>query len=430
VIPTAIVAARDADERPETTEISGLAAAAGYEVVGAVNQRRREDPAYDLGRGKAEELAELAGREDADAVVFDGELSPGQTASLRELLPAGVDVIDRHRLVLDIFAERAGSRAARLQVELAQLRYWKPRLEAIVAEDAAAEVRYHNENDRRVLDVERRIESLRRALDDVADVRAERRERRREEGFDLVALAGYTNAGKSTLLHRLADDLAVEREEPDHRDLSATASVEDRLFETLETTTRRATVAGRRTLVTDTVGFVEGLPHEAVRSFEATLGAIRDADVAVLVVDACDPPETVREKVRVTLETLGETTGPVIPVLNKVDAATDLTARREALGEALDGRDGPVGDPVAASALTGDGVDGLRAAVGEALPAAETLIEVPACGGAEALLSWAYDSGSVADVAYVGESLRFRFAARPAVVERAERKAATVGDEQ
>jgi len=426
VTQQAIVAARDADERPDTTEIRGLADAAGYEVVGEVVQRRREDASYELGEGKAGELARLVEREDADAVLVDGELTPGQTASLGNLLSEDAEVIDRHRLVLAIFAERAGSRAAQLQVELARLRYWKPRLEAIVAQDAAAEVRYHNENDRRVLDVERRIESLRRALDDVADVRAERRERRREEGFDLVALAGYTNAGKSTLLHRLADELSVDERAPAHADLTETASVEDRLFETLETTTRRATVEGRRVLLTDTVGFVEGLPHDAVRSFETTLETIRDADAALLAVDACDPPDAVAEKVAVTLSALGETNGPVVPVLNKVDAASELRATREALRDAASERSDDVREPVPASALTGEGVDDLRTALCDALPAAETVIEVPNCGGAQALLSWAYDSGRVSDVTYEGDRLVFRFAARPDVVERAERKAATV----
>jgi len=426
----AIIAVRETNERPDTAEIRGLAEAAEYRVVGEIDQRRREDPGYYFGRGKAEELAALADRTEADAVVVDGELSPGQTASLGELLPDGVEVVDRHRLVLGIFADRAGSRAARLQVELAQLRYWKPRLEAIVGQDAAAEVRYHNENDRRVLDVERRIETLQRTLEDVSDARSDRRERRRSEGFDHVALAGYTNAGKSTLLHRLADELSVDERAPDHADLTATASVEDQLFETLETTTRRATVGGRRALLTDTVGFVEGLPHDAVRSFETTLRTIRDADATLLVVDACDPPDAVAEKVAVTLSTLGETSGPVVPVLNKVDAASELRASREALRDAASERGGTGRDPIPTSALTGEGVDDLRAALRDALPTAETTIEVPNCSGAQALLSWAYDSGSVSEVSYEGARLSFRFAARPDVVERAERKAATVGERQ
>lgn len=437
-----LIAARAADEQPDTTEISALAEAAGYEVVGEVTQRRAEDRTYNLGRGKAEELMRRAAETEPDAVVYDGELTPGQTFSLRELLPDGIDVIDRTRLVLDLFAEGAGSRAATLQVELARLRYLKPRVREEIARDYAAEIRYHNEDDRRVLDLERRIEDLERALEDITEVRSERRATRRNEGFDLVALAGYTNAGKSTLLRRLADDLTVPEPESDHGDLDVPAAVEDRLFKTLDTTTRRATVNGRRVLLTDTVGFVEDLPHESVRSFRATIDAARDADAILLVVDASDDPDVLAEKTCVSLDAIDEPRGSLLPVLNKVDLLDDTAvderctvvhetvqrwirslAQNDDTSESID-----ASNPVTVSATEATGVDDLRARVYDALPTRETTIDLPNCGGAQALLSWAYDHGDVTDLSYVdgGERFQFDFAARPDVVAEAERKVETV----
>ncbi|OYR47384.1 GTPase HflX [Halorubrum sp. Hd13] len=432
----ALIAARDADVRPETDEIRGLARSAGYEVVGEVTQRRREDPTYGLGRGKAEELMRRASVEDVDAVIYDGELSPGQTASLSDLLPDGVEPIDRTRLVLDLFAEGAGSRAAELQVELARLEYLKPRLRELIARDYATDLRYHNEDDRRVLDVERRIDDARRALSEVTEARSERREQRRRAGFDAVALAGYTNAGKSTLLRRLADDVDGPGTHDDpgtHADVDDSVSAADRPFETLDVTTRRATLGGRRTLVTDTVGFVDALPHRSVRSFRATIESVRDADAVLLVVDAADDPETVGDRVRTTLSAVEETAGPIVPVLNKVDlldgrelrarreviadAAADLNADGHAVAEALE-------PAVPASALTGAGVDAVREALRSALPTEAATLRLPNSGAAQALLSWAHDSGEVRDVTYAPDGVTVAFAGRPSVVAEAERRAA------
>ncbi|GAB3416930.1 GTPase HflX [Haloparvum alkalitolerans] len=447
--------ARDADAVPDTTEIRALTEAVGYSVVDAVTQRRREDPTYAVGRGKAEELMRRAAETDADAVVYDGELTPGQTAALTDLLPAGVSVLDRTRVVLDRFADGADSRAATLQVDLARLRYWKPRLRELIARDYADDLRFHNEDDRRVLDVERRIEATERALDAVTETRRERRRERREAGFDLVALAGYTNAGKSTLLRRLADDL----DDPDgvpatggtaaagatpatggdgHADVATAATVADRLFETLETTTRRATVGGRRLLVTDTVGFVDALPHEAVRSFRATIAATREADAVLLAVDATDAPDRLREKVAVSLRAVEETSGPVLPVLTKVDALAgpeSIDARLAAVDEAaaaLSGAGVPAADrlldPVPVSALDGTGIDRLRERTVAALPTAETTLDLPNDGATQRLLAWAHDHGDVRDVSYEADAVRVRFAGRPDVVAEADRRAAALGE--
>jgi GTP-binding protein HflX len=433
----AVVAARSKDAEPDTAEIRELAAAAGYAVVGEVTQRRREDPTYGLGRGAAEDLMRLAAETDAAAVIYDGSLSPGQTFSLGDLLPTGTAVVDRPRVALQLFGDSADSRAANLQLELARLRYELPRLRETVARDSSEDVRLRPEGDGRVRDVERRIESAERALNRLADDREKRRAERRGAGFDLVALTGYANAGKSTLARRLADDADDSDGASIAGGSGGSVSAGDRLFETLSTATRRATLGGRRAVVTDTVGFLDGLPHEAIRSFRATLDAVRRADCALLVVDASDEPAAVRRKLRTSLSAIEATDGPVIPVLTKVDRAgsNDLAAAADAcesVADALDADEVPVAgslrSPVPVSARNGAGIGDLVDAVADALPTATAAVTVPNGGDAQAALSWAYDRGVVSDIEYAGETVAVELAGRPDVVAAAERRLAGEND--
>ena len=418
---TAIVVARDADEQPDTTEVERLAAAARYEVVDALTQRRAEDGQYNLGRGKAEALARRVVETDADAALFDVELTPGQYSSLTALLPDGTGVVDRHRLVLEIFEAGAGDEAARLQVERARLRYELPRIRET---EERTHMQRAAETGSRVVDTERRIRTVENKLDDLTDRASERRAERRDQGFDLVAIAGYTNAGKSTLLHRLADDLSIDGMAPGHADLDGEAEVADRLFKTLDTTTRRAAIDGRRVLLTDTVGLVDGIPHDLVASFSATLDAIADSDLALLVADASDPLPKLREKLRVSLRELDAPRGELLVVLNKVDLVD---------GDALDERrkavESVAGDRAAAvltvSALAGDGADRLRDTVAAALPSETVQFDLPNTGETQSFLAWAHEHGR-ADAEYEGDRVRVRFAGRPAVVDQARSRAASI----
>ncbi|NHN61494.1 MULTISPECIES: GTPase HflX [Halorussus] len=411
---------------PDATEIRRLTEAAEYEVVAEVTQTRTEHPATNLGPGKVEQLAGTAAETGADAVVVDNDLSPTQSHELGEACPEGTAVLDRQRLVLDIFAERAGGERAALQVERARLAYDLPRVREQVTRELAGEDLAHDEQGgQRVRDVERRIDELDRKLAERGDDAAARRERRREEGFEFVALAGYTNAGKSTLLHRLADDLDFEAREPDHADLDGTAEIRDRLFETLDTTTRRATIEGRRTLATDTVGFVDDLPHETVASFHDTLSATGDADCVALVVDASDPPGELRRKIETGLDLLADAEGEVVPVLNKVDLLDE-----DALAEREDAIRGLVSDPVAVSAAAGRNLDALRERLAAALPDRRAVeLVLPNRDEAMSLVSWLYDRADVSDVTYGGDEVRVAFEAGQSIVERAEAKADALGGE-
>jgi GTP-binding protein HflX len=420
----AVVAQRVPPEAtPDTSEIEGLATAAGYDVVGTCTQSRHEDTGTNLGSGKVDELVGLVEREGAGVVVVDGELTPGQTVALEDRLPGETEVLDRYRLVLSVFAEQANSHRAKLQVEHARLKYELPRVKERSGQHVLSRA---TEKGTPVQDVESRIAEIERKLDAMPSPAERFRKRRREQGFDLVAVAGYTNAGKSTLLHRLADELDVAAADPDHDDVDATAGIEDRLFKTLETTTRRATVDGRKTLLTDTVGFVDDLPHGLVESFSSTLGEAEAADAVVLVTDAADPPERLRGTLSTALEVLdsaGADRGDVVVALNKVDRLTpeELDRRREAVADLAP-------DPVAISAIEGGGVDALEERILERLPTEYAEIAVPNGDDAMGLVSWAYDNCEVIDVEY-GDEVRVELAARPSVVERARGRARAVRDE-
>src|SRR5699024_5846334 len=295
----AIIAKRFDSGSADIGEIADLARAAGYTVVGEITQTRTEDAALHLGDGKVDELAALVAETGANTVIFDNRLGPYQTYNLGGRLPDDTAVMDRFRLILEIFGQRAHTKKAQLQVELAELRYELPRAAAKTSlakrEERPGCMGLGEYDESRERDIKAQISASREELETIEETEQHRREQRRESGFDLVALAGYTNAGKSTLLRRLAADITVDENEDLHPDLDTTAESEDRLFTTLGTTTRRAAM-DRPVLVTDTVGFISDLPHWLVESFKSTLDSVYRADLVLLVVDASEPTETMREK--------------------------------------------------------------------------------------------------------------------------------------
>ena len=420
----AIIAKRVDSGVPDTEEIHDLAAAAGYQVVGVVTQSRRADPAMQLGEGKAEELARLVETSGAETVVFDNRLGPYQTYNLGQLLPDGVEVIDRFTLILEIFGQRAQTRKAQLQVELAELRYELPRAAAKASlarrDEHPGFMGLGEYDESREEDIKAQISRIRDELDRIERTEQQRRERRRDSGFDLVALAGYTNAGKSTLLRRLATDLDVGENENLHPDLEATAESEDRLFTTLGTTTRRADIEPRDVLLTDTVGFISELPHWLVESFKSTLDSVYRADLVLLVVDVSEPIDEIHEKLVTCHDTLYERNeAPIVTVLNKIDRVADdeLEEKRAALSALAP-------NPVAVSAREGTNVDELLARVDAELPEweAERLV-LPMTDETMSLVSWIHDNATVEDVTYGDDDVHVSFEARPAVVSRARTKA-------
>jgi GTPase len=343
------VLAQGADGADELAELEELARTAQVEPIGRVVQHRRlPDARTYVGKGKLEELKGSYSEVKAEVLIVDDELSPPQQRALENALQARV--VDRTQLILDIFAQHAVSAEGKLQVELAQLQYNLPRMRGMwqhlerlgggVGTRGPGESQL--ETDRRL--ARRRVTLLRERLRKLSRQRDVRRKERRRTETPTVALAGYTNAGKSTLLNALTD---------------AGVSVRDRLFETLDPTTRGFEHEGRRYLVTDTVGFVRRLPHQLVEGFAATLEETLVADLVLHVVDGSAPEQRLVEQIAAVdsvLREIGANELPVELVVNKIDAVDTLGRRRLA---------NRYPDALQISALTGEGLDELRARIAE-----------------------------------------------------------------
>jgi GTPase len=351
---------RTDDETQESLdELAQLIDTAGADEVARITQRRdAPDSTYYIGKGKAEELKELCLALDSDTVVFDNELSPGQQFNLEKLL--GRTALDRTAVILDIFAQNAHTLEGKAQVELALLRYRLPRIrrgaKAGLSQQAGG-IGTRGPGETK-LEVDRRrigerISRLDRELDNLQKTRQEQRKGRERSGLGSVAIVGYTNAGKSSLLNRLT---------------SAGVLVENRLFATLDPTTRRlALPGGEPVLLSDTVGFVRRLPHGLIEAFKSTLEVAVNSDLLVHVVDASavDPNGQIAA-VREVLAEIGADKVPELLVINKSDLDPDEAKRLvyEHQGS------------VSFSAMTGDGLNDLLLAIGDRMRALTTVIEL------------------------------------------------------
>lgn len=384
-------------------ELAQLARTAGIEVVGQTYQRLgRINPATFIGKGKVEELVNLRAELEFDVLIFDEELSPRQQRELEEAFNEEVKVLDRTALILDIFAQHAHTREGALQVELAQYEYRLPRLTRAwthLARQAGGAVSRGGvggvglrgpgetqlEVDRRR--IHERIAHLKRELEEVRTHRRLYRQQRQRKGIPVVALVGYTNAGKSTLLNALS---------------GANVFVADQLFATLDPTTRRVELPqGLVVLFTDTVGFIQKLPTQLVAAFRATLEEVTEADLLLHVIDITHP--NVYEQVAAVHDTLveiGATEKPVLNALNKIDRFRDPQALADLLAE--------FPDSIPISALRGDGLDALLARVEEVLQVRMVSVDVVIPYERGDLVSDFHERGQIDQESHVAEGTRIR----------------------
>ena len=396
ILVAAILPGRDRGD--DLAELTALAESAGAVVVDRFQQRiRRVNPSKYLGKGKVDQLAGRVKRFAADVIIFDNDLSPGQIRELEKIVAA--KVLDRSELILDIFATRAKTKQAKLQVELAQLEYTYPRLTRMWSHlDTVAGAgggttagavggigtrgpgEQQLEIDRRL--VSKRITELKRELVNIDRRRI--REIEGRKGLFKICLVGYTNAGKSTLLNTLTD---------------AGVFVEDRLFATLDTRTRRWSPAkGVEVLVSDTVGFVKDLPHQLVASFKATLEEAVNADLLLHIVDVANPDALKQiQSVESVLAEIGCGDKPILAVLNKVDAVKSI-GDLETLQTLLR-------DAVSISARTGYGLDALSQVITERYKGTELLLRVTSRQSNGKVQSYLRAHGRILDEQYINSTV-------------------------
>ncbi|MDY0266479.1 MAG: GTPase HflX [Methanimicrococcus sp.] len=402
------------DNQRKLQEFKELTRALNDKVVDVIVQERYPDRKYNVGSGKAKEIAIAARDLKANRIIYYDPLSTSQIYNISKLCNeagASCRVMDRFQLILDIFAERATTHRSKLQVELARLRYELPNAKMLISlskkEERAGWGGLGDYEDSYEQDIKKRIARINAELKK-ADLEEEaRRIYRHKNGFFVVSLAGYTNAGKSTLFNALSGE--------------QTKSL-DMFFTTLIPKTRALRIGKRKLLLTDTVGFIEDLPHFLVDAFRSTLEGIYFSDMILLVIDFSEPVEHIRKKLAICHETLWEkSTSNIITVLNKSETMK-LSERKSKLRELSH----LIYNPIFISAKTGMGIPDLKEEINANLPLLITqTISLPNNEKGAAALSWFYDNGLVDEILY-GNYMTFEFSATEDVMAKTDEMVARV----
>ncbi len=382
--------------------------------MGSIEQVREPDPSYQIGSGKVKELAELVSEKQAERVIFDNELKPQQAYNLAKA--TGVEIIDRFQLILKIFVHRAATTEAKLQIQLADLRYELPRAkEKVKLERKAEQPGFRGlgayEVDVYYETIRRQIHRIQRKLKTVRKKRSLHRTRRLELGYSLIALAGYTNAGKSSLFNALAQEAVA---------------VDSGLFTTLSTTTRAIELSERKVLLTDTVGFIGDLSLTLIEAFQSTLEETIFSDIILLVVDISEPLEEIHRKLLCcldTIQTIGATGIPIITALNKMDLLS-----KSALERKLETLKGLAPCPVLISALHFINLPELKQAFLSYLKEyVQAFLWVPWKTESMPFISWLHDRAEVRGLKYEGDGMSLTFKSVPRFADKVRYKVEQLG---
>ncbi|MHA1124664.1 MAG: HflX GTPase family protein [Candidatus Heimdallarchaeota archaeon] len=362
-------------EGDHLAELSELAFVAGYEVVGRITQNiNSPHPEHFFGKGKVSEIKGQIKQLKADVMILENSLDPTQLSELKNRWH--VEIIDRFELILEIFIKKAGTQEALTQIRLAALKkQTKTRLEA----------------HRTVVERNKLIRKLEHKLGVIKKIKDIRRKRRSESGFDLVAIAGYTNAGKSTLMNAFT---------------RADVEVSGRMFTTLDTTTRSFDTLGRKILITDTVGFISRLPHVLMDAFYATLKEVKEADLILLLIDGIDSTENIKKKVIASMNTLGAIGAdvlPLIPVLTKIDIAQNIEDKEEIIRAVM------LKDPVKISAKEELFLDKLKETILEVLATYRFHIKIPTSDEGMSLVSNIHNKTRITNEIYHPDCVEMQF---------------------
>ncbi|MDK2892814.1 GTPase HflX [Methanohalophilus sp.] len=405
LVQRTVPGSKERDNIRKLAELKELAFAAGYNVLDSIVQQHHPDRRYHVGKGKAEEIAGHVAELYPSKVIFLNPLTITQIYNLSELCQC--EVIDKFQLILEIFATRATTSRSKLQVELAKLEYELPRARKLVSllkqEERPGFMGMGGYEDSYEQDLKKRISRIRKELKNTIRSSATRRESRHEQGFSLISLAGYTNAGKSTLFNTL---------------VSENVESMDMLFTTLSPTTRSININGRRAMLTDTVGFIEDLPHFLVDAFRSTLEDVFLSDIILLVVDASDPIDVMRKKLAVSHDIFWKQleNAVIITVFNKVDLVSpaDLEAKINALRYLCP-------NPVIVSAKESIALDKLKETIYSNLPEWKRFtISLPNSDKGMSVLSWLMEQGIVHSTDY-GDTITLDVEASDSVVEKAKK---------
>lgn len=401
---------RLSNEHSSLNELKSLVESAGYTIVGEIEQVREQDPRYQIGRGKALELADMVAEKGAEKTIFDNELKPLQSYNLAKV--TGVEAIDRFQLILEIFVRRASTLEAKLQIELAKMRRElsgaKERVRlARMGEQPGFMGLGMYEVDIYYEEVKRRVNSIQKKLKRIRRKRGLHRARRLELGFSSISLAGYTSAGKSSIFNVLAEEKVP---------------VDAGLFTTLSTTTRVVSLSEKEILLTDTVGFIDRLPLKLIQAFHSTLEETILSDLILLVVDLSEPIEEIERKLTCSLDTIekiGATGIPIVTALNKID----LLSENEMQNKIHILKD-LVPNPVPVSALQKTNINLLKHEMLKHIKTnfIQASFEVPISDKSMSFLSWLFSHSDVQEVKYVEDSAKVVFQSAPWFADKVKRR--------